>query len=101
LKYRKTPAFESDYRKLSRTERDAFRAALKTFIPAAERAATGSARWPKSLRVRAVQAAPGVWELTWSFAGPDGRATFEWIEIEGERAILWRRIGGHAIFKRP
>jgi hypothetical protein len=31
----------------------------------------------------------------------DGRATFEWIEIDGEPAIHWRRIGGHGIFDSP
>ena len=36
--------------------------------------------------------------MTWSFAGPDGRATFEWILIDGELAIRWRRIGGHEVF---
>lgn len=39
--------------------------------------------------------------MTWSFSGPDGRATFEWIQIDGERAIRWRRGGGHNIFNDP
>jgi hypothetical protein len=39
--------------------------------------------------------------MTWSFAGPDGRATFEWIRIDGQPGIRWRRIGGHAIFGEP
>jgi hypothetical protein len=39
--------------------------------------------------------------MTWSFSGPDGRATFEWIRIEGQLAVRWRRIGGHAVFKKP
>jgi hypothetical protein len=39
--------------------------------------------------------------MTWRFAEPDGRATFEWIEVDGELAVLWRRIGGHEIFGRP
>jgi hypothetical protein len=51
--------------------------------------------------VKDVEGAPGIWEMTWSFAGPDGRATFEWIEIRGEPGIRWRRIGGHAIFGAP
>jgi hypothetical protein len=53
------------------------------------------------LRVRDVEGAPGVIEMTWSFAGPDGRATFEWVVRDGEPRIRWRRIGGHAIFGRP
>jgi hypothetical protein len=39
--------------------------------------------------------------MTWSFSGPDGRATFEWTEIEAEPAIRWRRVGGHEIFDAP
>jgi hypothetical protein len=27
------------------------------------------------------------WEMTWSFNGPDGRATFEWIAIDGELGL--------------
>ena len=43
----------------------------------------------------------GVWEMTWSFAGPDGRATFEWATSDGEPVVRWRRIGGHEIFGQP
>lgn len=57
--------------------------------------------WPATLRIRGVAAAPGVFEMTWSFSGPDGRATFEVVDLAGEPAIRWRRIGGHAIFHQP
>jgi hypothetical protein len=40
-------------------------------------------------------------EMTWSFAGPDGRATFELITIDGDLRCRWRRVGDHADFKRP
>jgi len=39
--------------------------------------------------------------MTWSFSGPDGRATFEWVTIDGVLAVRWRRIGGHGVFKQP
>jgi len=39
--------------------------------------------------------------MTWSFAGPDGRATFEFVKIDGKIAIRWRRIGGREVFSRP
>ncbi|MCL5265766.1 MAG: hypothetical protein M1343_11370 [Chloroflexi bacterium] len=42
-----------------------------------------------------------IWEMTWSFSGPDGRATFELASIDGEPAIRWRRIGNHRIFREP
>jgi hypothetical protein len=51
--------------------------------------------------VKDVEGAPGVFEMTWSFAGPDGRATFEWTTIEGALGLRWRRIGGHRILREP
>jgi hypothetical protein len=42
-----------------------------------------------------------IWEMTWSFSGPDGRATFEFITVDGELAIRWRRIGDHQIYENP
>jgi hypothetical protein len=56
---------------------------------------------PSKLRVKAVVGVAGIWEMTWSFSGPDGRATFEWVEIDGEAGIRWRRIGGHAVLTEP
>jgi len=57
--------------------------------------------WPQQLRIKNVQHAPGIWEMTWSFAGPDGRATFEYFGKDPDRGIRWRRIGGHRIFAEP
>ncbi|MQA74689.1 MAG: hypothetical protein GEU88_10180 [Solirubrobacterales bacterium] len=75
---------------------------LEEFAPALERRAEDPGRaWPSRLRVKGVRGAPGVWEMTWSFADPDGRATWEWIKIDSETAIRWRRIGTHAIFAEP
>lgn len=103
MKWEKTPAFDADLRRLTPDELKLFRAAVREhFIPAAEqRVADPAAPWPKKLRVRDVEGAPGIWELTWSFSGPGGRATFEWTTIDGESAIRWRRVGGHEIFKDP
>jgi hypothetical protein len=97
------PGFDGDWPRLSSHERALFRAAIRDdFHPACERRrADPAAAWPTSLRVRAVQRAPGIWEMTWNFSGPDGRATFEWVQIDGEPGIRWRRIGGHAIFANP
>jgi len=30
-----------------------------------------------------------------------GERTFEWVEIDHEPAIRWRRAGGHAVFSEP
>ena len=104
MKYAQTDRFKSDVRRLSAHEKQTFRQIVRErFIPAAERAVAdpGVASWPKSLRVKDVEGAPGIWEMTWSFSGPDGRATFEWCEFDGEPGILWRRVGGHEIFADP
>jgi hypothetical protein len=39
--------------------------------------------------------------MTWSWRDPGGRATWEWIALEEEPAIRWRRVGTHEIFKSP
>ncbi len=102
MKYVVLDSFKADYRRLSAAEQDLFKKALRDFIEACDRYALDpSTRWPASLRVKDVENAPGILEMTWSFSGPDGRATFEWIQIDGQLAVRWRRIGGHAIFKKP
>lgn len=103
MKWETTPAFDADFKRLSANEQQLFRTAVReAFAPAAERrAANPSAAWPRRLRVKGVRGAPGIWEMTWSFSGPDGRATFEWTKVEGEQAIRWRRVGGHEIFGDP
>lgn len=103
MKWETTPAFNADLRRLSAEELKRFQKVVhEAFVPAAERrVANPSAGWPKKLRVRQVVGAPGIWEFTWSFAGPDGRATFEWTTIRDEQAIRWRRVGGHEIFRDP
>jgi len=40
--------------------------------------------------------------MTWSFASPDGRATFAFTTTSGgETRLPWRRIGSHGIHKNP
>jgi hypothetical protein len=103
VKYELAPRFAADWARLSESERQLFRRVVYgTFVPACERKlADPSAAWPASLRVRVVASAPGIWEMTWSYSGPDGRATFEWVRLGSEPGIRWRRIGGHAIFGEP
>ena len=101
MKFEVTVSFEGDWSRLSEHERRLFRDLLPSFNEACDRiAADPAARFPSSLRVKDVENAPGILEMTWSFSGPDGRATFEWATIDDSRGVLWRRIGGHAIFKK-
>jgi hypothetical protein len=103
LKYERTPQFDGDVKRLSDDEYRVFRDVVRNqFEPACERRiASSSASWPRQLRVKKVDGTTGVYEMTWSFSGPDGRATFEWIIVGKEARIRWRRVGGHVIFKRP
>lgn len=102
MKYAVLDSFKADYKRLSSSEQDLFKKALRDFIGACDRYVLDpSTTWPAALRVKDVENAPGVLEMTWSFSGPDGRATFEWVRIDGDLAVRWRRIGGHAIFKKP
>lgn len=99
MRYQKTAAFDADFRRLPKRDRATFlKVVREQFNPARDAfRATPSTPFPDRLRVKSVTAAPGLFEMTWSFSGPDGRATFEWIDLDGEPAIRWRRIGGHRI----
>ena len=102
MKFVVLDAFKADYRRLSAADQATFKRALSAFVAACDRyAADPSTAWPASLRVRKVESAPGIWEMTWSFSGPDGRATYEWVEVGGSLAVRWRRIGDHRIFRKP
>lgn len=102
MKYDRSDDFKADYKRLSAKEREMFKEAVRRMNDAYDqRGDRPLPDWPASLRVKDVAGAPGIFEMTWSFSGPDGRATFEFITIGGAPAIRWRRIGDHAIFRRP
>jgi hypothetical protein len=107
LKYETTSAFDDDWRHLKVEHRAAFRSiVLNRFAPACDAWAAavqagGEFIWPAALRVSRLRGRSNVWELTWSFASPDGRATFEFIVRGGDWHCLWRRVGDHRIFAAP
>lgn len=103
MKFETTPAFDGDYRRLKREHAVAFKTVVgEKFAPAcAAHVNDPSTPWPASLRVKSVRAAPGVLEMTWSFASPDGRATFELVTVDGDLRCRWRRVGDHDVFKNP
>ena len=92
-----TEQFERDYARLTSEERTLFKRAIEKFV--------GDLRSGKGfrpgLRVKSMQNAPGIHEVTWEIH--DGRATFEYGESmkAGEAHIVWRRVGGHEIFRDP
>jgi hypothetical protein len=98
-----TDAFDTDFRRLRPEHQQAFADVVrKKFAPACDAYHRDpSTPWPRSLRVKSVRGASGVLEMTWSFASPDGRATFELITVDGGLVCLWRRVGSHEVFRRP
>lgn len=88
--------FRADFERLTPAQQAAFMTAIVQFVEDLRR---GRA-FRKGLRVKGIQGAAGVFEMTWA---PDGRATFEHGDemIEGQPHVVWRRVGTHAIFKAP
>jgi putative SOS response-associated peptidase YedK len=103
MKFETTPAFDADFRRLKPEHAAQFRKTVQTkFAPACDvYAADPSRPWPTSLRVKHIVSAAGILEMTWSFASPDGRATFALVTVDGERRVRWRRVGDHAVFRAP
>lgn len=89
------PRFRADFRKLSGQQQTAFLAAVSQLV-----ADLRVGRFRRGLRVKGVKGSPGVFEMTWA---PDGRATFEYGAevVAGQRHVIWRRIGTHAILREP
>jgi len=93
--FRWLPRFGAEFRRLTPAQQAAFLVAVTQFV---EDLRAGQFR--NGLRVKGVQGAPGVFEMTWA---PDGRATFEYgDEVQpGQTHIIWRRVGSHDIFRQP
>jgi hypothetical protein len=88
--------FRADFERLTPTQQAAFLVAVQQFVEDLQRGRT----FRKGLRVKGIEGAAGIFEMTWA---ADGRATFEYgSEVtEGETHVVWRRVGTHAVFKRP
>ena len=93
--FSQTDRFRSDFAKLTAEQKAVFRAAAARFVD--DQPSEGLR---PGIRIKGVQGADGVFEMTWS---DDGRATFEYGPAvrEGETHIVWRRIGTQDIIARP
>jgi hypothetical protein len=102
VKFDRAARFRTDYAHLAPQERAMFWRAVQEINRAYARRTGWPVDWPAHLRIHPMKRHRGVWEMTWSFVGPDGRATFEFVDMgNGEFAIRWRRIGTHAVFGEP
>ena len=93
--YEPLARFWRDYADLTGEQQKQFRDAVELFK---DGLATG--QFHPSLRIHRIDAAPGVYSLSW---GSDGRATFQYgTSLEpGQAHIIWRRVGTHDIYRRP
>ena len=108
MRFATAEPFKGDYQRLSENEQQMFRKAARDFSTACDRffKHRDPTCWPANLRIKAVVNAPGIFEMTWSFSGSDGRATWEWttfVDNDGQPwpAVRWRRLGNHRIFQKP
>ena len=103
MKHRSLESFRADFGRLPAEHRATFLHILSAyFLPAiALGSFAGSPPWPPRLRVHRVSNSE-IYSLTWNFSSPDGRATFHLEKTAaGEPMLVWRRIGDHAIYRRP
>ena len=102
MKFERRATFAAEFRRLPREHRALFMAAVQQINDAySQRGDHATSHWPATLRIQKMGGPDDVWEMTWPFSGPDGRATFDFITIDGELAIRWRRIGDHRIYDNP
>lgn len=95
--YEALPRFWRDWSRLTSERQRHFQVAVARFVEDLQR----GGRFRPGLRVRGVEGAEGVFEMTWA---DDGRATtFHYGEQqrESEPHVVWRRIGTHGIFTSP
>jgi hypothetical protein len=88
--------FRVDFDALTPEQQADFLAAVRQFVEDLER----GRQFRKGLRVKGIQGARGLFEMTWA---PDGRATFQYggEVVQGEPHVIWRRVGTHAVLRRP
>lgn len=95
--HEESAAFLNDVRRLTPGQRRRFLTVLRRFINDLRAMEAGKRIWFRSgLRVKGVQGAPGLFEMTWA---PDGRATFFFgtSRVSGLRHVKWERCGDHSI----
>ena len=95
MKYVRTTGFLIDLRRLPDEHRKLFVQAVHEILRPALDAGAHKGGSAEGLRVRRI----GVdYSMTWSFAGPDGRALFRLAEVAGETVVVWLRVGNHGIY---
>ncbi len=88
--------FRADFEKLTSVQQAEFLLAIAQFVDDLR----SGRPFRKGLRVKGIQGASGIFEMTWA---DDGRATFEYGDevVKGEAHVVWRRVGTHSVFTQP
>lgn len=88
--------FRADFERLTTSQQAAFLIAVQHFAEDLQRDRT----FRKGLRVKSIQGATGIFEMTWA---ANGQATFQYGDevSRGEPHVVWRRVGTHAILSQP
>ena len=94
--YEVAATFWRDWNNLTVQQQRRFRQAVAKFVEDLR----GGQGFRPGLRVKGIQGAEGVFEMTWA---DDGRASFHYGEPRqgNEPHIVWRRVGTHDIFTSP
>lgn len=102
MRFETTSSLDADLGRLKGDRLRMFRGVVADFSAACDEFSRAPGyRWPAALRVTPMKGTRGIWEMTWSFASPDGRATFEFVRYGEELVCRWRRIGDHGIVSNP
>ena len=105
MRYQWTESFARDFRGMAPEHQELFLRLIPEFSDACDRWIGENTGFPGKFRVSPLQGAPGIFEMTWSFAGLDGRATWMWSSIVRDGVhvpvVVWRRIGTHRIYREP
>lgn len=104
MRFRKLPQFDRDFKALPRESQAMFKETIReVFNPACDDWVNdpNAFVWPTTLRFERVRSAKNVCAITWSFKRPDGRATFEFEQVDNIWYCVWRRIGDHSVYDRP
>ncbi len=94
--YEALPRFAADLDRLTPEQRRRFRQTVTAFVHDLR----NGGHFRASLRIKRIQRASGIYELTWSTG--TGRATWQYgtPRRPGTPHIIWHRIGTHTILTR-
>lgn len=96
MKFKRTPQFQEDFDRLSKVDQSAVVEAFPNVV----KALNGDIEWFHHFRIKKMQG----WERIWEghVKGDNLCFTFHYEQTKsGDKACFFRRVGTHAIYKKP